>query len=623
MAETKKSLFDNMTDDQIVSKARALAEQYANVPPRQRPQAFYDFGNKAAEIERTRRKARVQRRSSRETEFNTGLSTTWKVPTGSEQTRNRLAALIFQESGPRKSASPEYTMLGERIVASVLKNYMDRHGLTIAELLSGKGQYGGPDYLPSIVDVQQNPGSQPYSWTDDKFNLAQFTRDDTTFKHMTNAVRLASALVNGTLRPLTSATHFKHLGPTEEFKDMARINYDFGNTPVPADRILKLYDDIGTKQAANGGNARADAKGGKVQRGKLKRWEDYKDAKEAMAAEAEAVAFVNAGIIEPQPLSEGDLADSRRSAKWLADNPERKGLLKEGTLPHIGRPRFVSLHGFREADYREGEPYGFQGDRYSTAVAVDQEAFQKNPKAYEQSGQWAVIPTVFPDADGVTRLHTVRDSEAQYRKTGEHFGIFDSVENANRGSEWDHHRGNAEWAETHEDAKGGDTGPAKDESILEPGGASVSPPAGGGPRIVINPSTFRNEKDALCVAFNEAFRLIMEEMGFNPVSEPTDAQRKFFSDTAYRNDELQLRRTILARICTFDTSVKDPTDEQIQEAQEFLENVLEAGFPQNEWEQSAVQRIHDVIARVPTRRDRQTGTQTDPSQVPGTSPAGS
>lgn len=143
-----------------------------------------------------------------------------------------------------------------------------------------------------------------------------------------------------------------------------------------------------------------------------------------------------------------------------------------------------------------------------------------------------------------------------------------------------------------------------------------------GPRIVINPSTFHNEKDAACVMFDEAFRLCMEEMEFDPVAEPTEAQRKFFSDTAYRDDERQLRRTILARICTFDTSVKDPTDEQLQEAVEFLGSVLEAGAPQNDWERQAVERLRDVIAQVAERGHR-TGTPTGPSQAPGTSPAGS
>lgn len=148
----------------------------------------------------------------------------------------------------------------------------------------------------------------------------------------------------------------------------------------------------------------------------------------------------------------------------------------------------------------------------------------------------------------------------------------------------------------HADAGGGEAG--SETAVPEtPVSEGAPTPPQGGPRIVINPTTFRNKKDALCVAFNEAFRIVMEDMQFDPVSEPTERQRKFFSDTAYANDENQLRRTILARICTFDTSVKDPTDEQLQEAVEFLESVLEAGVPRNEWEQSAVARIRDVVSK--------------------------
>lgn len=118
-----------------------------------------------------------------------------------------------------------------------------------------------------------------------------------------------------------------------------------------------------------------------------------------------------------------------------------------------------------------------------------------------------------------------------------------------------------------------------------------------GPRIVLNPAVFRDKRDALCVAMNEAIRLVMEENGFDPVSEPTEKQRRFFADTAYADDELQLRRTILARIATLDTSVKDPTDEQLEETAEMLEMVMEVGAPQNEWEQQAVQRLHDVVVK--------------------------
>lgn len=122
-----------------------------------------------------------------------------------------------------------------------------------------------------------------------------------------------------------------------------------------------------------------------------------------------------------------------------------------------------------------------------------------------------------------------------------------------------------------------------------------APQAQGGPRIVINPTTFKNQKDALCVAFNEGFRLWMEANDFQPQSEPTDRQRRFFSDTAYADDELQLRRTILARVATFDTSVKDPTDDQLTETAQFLDGVLESGWCKNEWEQDCVSRLSEAV----------------------------
>lgn len=117
-------------------------------------------------------------------------------------------------------------------------------------------------------------------------------------------------------------------------------------------------------------------------------------------------------------------------------------------------------------------------------------------------------------------------------------------------------------------------------------------------RIIINPKVFKDKRDGLCVAYNEAFRVIMEMNGFDPQAEPTEEQRKFFSDTAYADDERMLRRTILARVCTFDDSVENPTDEQLDEALEFLETVMEIGAPQSEEEQANVQRIHDMIAEI-------------------------
>ena len=143
-------------------------------------------------------------------------------------------------------------------------------------------------------------------------------------------------------------------------------------------------------------------------------------------------------------------------------------------------------------------------------------------------------------------------------------------------------------------AKGGDSA-GEDNLASPPPGVRLTVPEAGGPRIVINPTTFRNSKDALCVAFNEGFRLWMEANDFQPQSEPTAAQRKFFSDTAYADDEVQLRRTILARIATFDTSVKDPTDDQLAETASFLNAVLESDWCKNEWERNSVAKLAKAI----------------------------
>lgn len=132
-----------------------------------------------------------------------------------------------------------------------------------------------------------------------------------------------------------------------------------------------------------------------------------------------------------------------------------------------------------------------------------------------------------------------------------------------------------------------------------------------GPRVIINPQVMKDDRDALCVAFNESFRIIQEINGFDPVAEPTEKQRAFFADTAYRDDERMLRRTILSRICTFDTSVTDPTDEQLQEAVEFLDTVLEIGAPQNNFEQRAVERIRTAISRA-----LESGERVPASQAP-------
>lgn len=165
-------------------------------------------------------------------------------------------------------------------------------------------------------------------------------------------------------------------------------------------------------------------------------------------------------------------------------------------------------------------------------------------------------------------------------------------------------------------AKNGDTSGASKSSAV-PKGHNPALDGYSGPRVVINPQVMKDDRDALCVAFNESFRIIQEINGFDPVAEPTEKQRAFFADTAYRDDERMLRRTILSRICTFDTSVTDPTDEQLQEAVEFLDTVLEIGAPQNQWEQRAVERIRTAISQALESGERVPASQ---AQAPEDSP---
>ena len=263
----------------------------------------------------------------------------------------------------------------------------------------------------------------------------------------------------------------------------------------------------------------------------------------------------------------------------------------EGDVKSVAGSKWVRF------DHNVGDPVvgGFSGG------VIEFNKLSRNPEEYFTFG--------YPNDDYTPPGYTNWDFNPAYDRTsfsgeyqvggGYKLGdVFPEVRQDAKGGEA---------SDVHADSRGGDSIRAAEE-----GGEAAQDevpqeevPQEGGPRIIINPEVFNDKRDALCVAMNEAFRIIMEMNGFDPASEPTPAQRRFFADTAYANDEVMLRRTILARICTFDTSIGEPskgehtghsestapTDEQIQEAIEFLHTVLEIGAPQNEWEQSAVQRI--------------------------------
>lgn len=91
--------------------------------------------------------------------------------------------------------------------------------------------------------------------------------------------------------------------------------------------------------------------------------------------------------------------------------------------------------------------------------------------------------------------------------------------------------------------------------------------------ILINPQTFKDNRDAVATAWNEGLRLWMEDHGFNPQFDFTPEQQTFFAKTAYSQDAAAMRKTIVARIATRDTSVPSPTPEQVSETLRLLDEV--------------------------------------------------
>ena len=80
-------------------------------------------------------------------------------------------------------------------------------------------------------------------------------------------------------------------------------------------------------------------------------------------------------------------------------------------------------------------------------------------------------------------------------------------------------------------------------------------------KITLNPFNNLSPEQQNAVALNEAARIYMRNSGeeYAPV---TEQQKASFKGTAYENDDKALRRTILARILSGDSSAGDTTRQQ-------------------------------------------------------------
>lgn len=96
--------------------------------------------------------------------------------------------------------------------------------------------------------------------------------------------------------------------------------------------------------------------------------------------------------------------------------------------------------------------------------------------------------------------------------------------------------------------------------------------------VYINPAVMADKRDAMAVAVNEALRVAMEDLRFSPAAALTPEQKRMLAGTAYEGDEDASRKTVAARIATFDSSVA-PTPEQKEETLGFLNLLAEALGP--------------------------------------------
>ncbi len=112
-------------------------------------------------------------------------------------------------------------------------------------------------------------------------------------------------------------------------------------------------------------------------------------------------------------------------------------------------------------------------------------------------------------------------------------------------------------------------------------------------QIFLNPEIFNDKRDAMATAWNEALRLVQEDAKFTPVFEVTPEQKAFFKDTAYATNSLALKRTIVSRIATHDTSVS-PTEEQEMETIRLLALVMEMIGPKHQ-DYPVVQKMSESV----------------------------
>ena len=92
-------------------------------------------------------------------------------------------------------------------------------------------------------------------------------------------------------------------------------------------------------------------------------------------------------------------------------------------------------------------------------------------------------------------------------------------------------------------------------------------------KITLNPYSDNTPEEQRGVARNEALRIFMKLNSTQPDFELTPSQKSFFKGTEYENDELNAKRSTVARILTGDPSVGKVPPEQLEYAQQIADQI--------------------------------------------------
>lgn len=89
-----------------------------------------------------------------------------------------------------------------------------------------------------------------------------------------------------------------------------------------------------------------------------------------------------------------------------------------------------------------------EGMKYSGTINLSERPVVKFPDggygtfysmSFEENGKEVLVPTIYKDDDGKSRVHTAKEAIQRYRKTGEYLGKYDSPEEADKAADFFHH----------------------------------------------------------------------------------------------------------------------------------------------------------------------------------------